>query len=169
MIWCFEQTVLLLLAKAALTYLPTAFSVAVRPPFSFQQTQFAQVFLPKPVLFCKLIAGLGSTNKSAIFLFLSDSRSIFTTLSSVLSFLLPQSLWQKLSSLFSCSIRLQWVPGHSFSRGTTRLMSWPDRERYLCLLQCLVVFLLLSLVSTIIFSRTGGVLSHLISLTHRFL
>ena len=48
-------------------------------------------------------------------------------------------------------------------------MSWPDGERYLSPLQFLVVYLLLSLVSTFIFSRTGGVLSHRNSLTHRFL
>ena len=34
--------------------------------------------------------------------------------------------------------------------------------------QSLVVSLFLSLVSTLVFSRTGGVLSHLNSLTHRF-
>ena len=42
-------------------------------------------------------------------------------------------------------------------------------EHYLCPLQSLVVSLLLSLVSTLVFSRTGGVLSHLSSLTLRFL
>ena len=50
-------------------------------------------------------------------LFLSDSRSVLVTLSSPPSFLLPETLWQiwqELSSLSSCSIRLQWVPGHSF-------------------------------------------------------
>ena len=48
-------------------------------------------------------------------LLLSDSRSILTPLSSPPSFLLSQTLWQiwqELSSLISCSIRLQWVPGH---------------------------------------------------------
>ena len=55
-----------------------------------------------------------------------------------------------------------------FFRGTTRLMSWPDRERYLRPPQSLVVSLLLSLVSTLVFSRTGGVLSHRSILTHRF-
>ena len=40
-------------------------------------------------------------------------------------------------------------------------MSFPDGERYLRLPQYLVVSLLLSLVSTLVFSRTGGVLSHL--------
>ena len=51
------------------------------------------------------------------FLLLSDSRSVLATLSSPPSFFLSQTLWQiwqELSSLSSCSIRLQWVPGHSF-------------------------------------------------------
>ena len=41
-------------------------------------------------------------------------------MSSPPSFLLSQTLWQiwqELSSLSSCSIRLQWVPGHSFLLG----------------------------------------------------
>ena len=53
-------------------------------------------------------------------LLLSDSRSVLTTLSPPPSFLLSQTLWQiwqKLSSLSSCSIRLQWIPGHSFLPG----------------------------------------------------
>ena len=53
-------------------------------------------------------------------LVLPDSRSVLATLSSSPSFLLSQTLWQiwqKLSSLSSCSIRLQWVPGHSFLPG----------------------------------------------------
>ena len=47
---------------------------------------------------------------------LSDSRSVLAALSSPLSFLLSQTLWQIWQELFSisCSIRLQWVPGHSF-------------------------------------------------------
>ena len=54
------------------------------------------------------------------FLLLSDSRSVLTTLSFPPSFLLPHTLWQiwqELSSLSSCSIRLQWIPGHSFLPG----------------------------------------------------
>ena len=53
-------------------------------------------------------------------LLLSDSRSVLATLSSPPSFLLSQTLWQiwqELSFLSSCSIRLQWVPGHSFLPG----------------------------------------------------
>ena len=101
----------------------------------------------------------------------SDSRSVLTTLSSPRSFLLLKSLWQirqELSSLSSCSIRLQWVRVTRFSRGTTRLISWPDGEHYSCPLQSLVVSLLLPLVSTLLFFRYGGVLSNLNSLTHRF-
>ena len=50
-------------------------------------------------------------------LLLSGSCSILTSLSSRPPFLLSQTLWQiwqELSSLSSCSIRLQWIPGHSF-------------------------------------------------------
>ena len=53
-------------------------------------------------------------------LLLSDSRSVLAALSSPPSFLLSETLWQiwqELSSLFSCSIRLHWVPGHSFLPG----------------------------------------------------
>ena len=86
-------------------------------------------------------------------------------------FLLSQTLWQiwqELSSFSFCFIGLQWVLGHSFPRATTRLMSWPDGERYLFPQQFLVISLLLSLVFTLTFSRTGGVLSHQNSSTHRF-
>ena len=121
MIWYFGQTALFLLAKAALAFLPSALFVALRPLFSFQKAQYAQVFPLKPVPFCTLFAGLGSTNKSAIsLLLLSDSRFVLTTLSSPPSFFLCQTLWQiwqELSSLSFCSIRLQWVPGHLFLPG----------------------------------------------------
>ena len=89
---------------------------------------------------------------------LSDSRS-HPFLSS--SFLLPQTLWLALFFLSSCSIRLQWVRGHSFLRGTTGLISWPDGEHYSRPQPSRVVPVLLSLVSTLVFSRTGSVLSHL--------
>ena len=121
MIWYSGQTALFLLARAAPAFLPSALSVALRPLFPFRQAQFVPVFPLKPAPFCTLFAGLGSTIKSAIsLLLLSDSRSVFATLSSPPSFLLSQTLWQiwqELSSLFSCSIRLQWVPGHSFLPG----------------------------------------------------
>ena len=123
MIWYSGQTALflILLVRAAPAFLPSALSVALRPLFPFRQAQFAQVFPLKPAPFCTLFAGLGSTNESAIsLLLLSGSRSVLATLSSPRSFLLYQTLWQiwqELSSLSSCSIRLQWVPGHSFLPG----------------------------------------------------
>ena len=120
MIWCFGQTALFLflLAKAAPAFLPTALSVALRPLFPFRQAQYAPVFPLKPAPFCTLFAGLGSTIKSAIFLLFVSYLTL--VLSSPPSFLLSQTLWQiwqELSSLSSCSIRLQWVPGHSFLPG----------------------------------------------------
>ena len=153
--------------------------MALRLLFLFQQAQYAQFSLLKSAPFCKLLAGLDSTNKSATsLLLLYDSPSVLATLSTPpsfllfpISFLLFESLWkiwQELPSLSSCSIRLQWVLDTRFSWGTTRLISWPDGEHYPCLLQTLVVSLLLSLVSTLVFSRTGGALFNLNSLTHRF-
>ena len=120
--WYSGQTALFLflLARAAPAFLPTALSVALRPLFPYWQAQFVLVFPLKPAPFCTLFAGLGNTIKSAIFLLLSDSRSVLATLSSPPSFLLSQTLWQiwqELSFFSSCSIRLQCVPRHSFLPG----------------------------------------------------
>ena len=120
MIWYSGQTALFLFlwARAAPAFLPTALSVALRPLFPFRQVQYVPVSPLKPAPFCTLFAGLGSTNKSAISLFFSYYLTL--VLSSLPSFLLSQTLWQiwqELSSLSSCSIRLQWVPGHSFFQG----------------------------------------------------
>ena len=107
---------LFLLAKAALAYLPTANFVALRSHSLFRQAKYAQVFLLKSAPFSKLSAGLGSTNKTAISLLFFSFALTLVILSSPPSFLLFQSLsqiWQELSSL-SCTIRLQWIPGHSF-------------------------------------------------------
>ena len=57
-------------------------------------------------------------------------------------------------------------PNTHFFRGKTRMVSWLDRVCYSCLLQSHAVFLLLSLVSTLIFSRSKDVLSHRNSSTH---
>ena len=122
MIWCFGQTALFLflLAKAALAYLPTAHFVALRPLYPFRQAQYVQVFLLKPVPFALCLSQQHQqVCHFSSLLLLSDSRSVLAILFSPPSFLLSQTLWQiwqELSSL-SCSIRLQWVPGHSFLTG----------------------------------------------------
>ena len=111
MIWYSGQTALflLLLARAAPAYLPSALSVASKSLFPFQQAQYAQVFLPKPAPFCTLFTSLGSIIKSATSLvLLSDSRSFLTSI-------FPSTPNSLAGTVFS--MRLQGVPGHSFLPG----------------------------------------------------
>ena len=100
-------------------------------------------------------------------LLLSDSCSVLSSIFPLISKLSGRS---GRNCLLSLSVLLDYngSPNTRFSRGTTRLMSWPDGERYLHPPQSLVICLLLSLVSTLVFSRTGDVLPHRSSLTHRF-
>ena len=140
-------------------------SVALRPLFSFRQAQYVPVFPLKPAPFCTLFAGLGNTNKSAIFLLFFSCLTL--VLSSPPCPLLHLSFYLTLCGISgrNCLLSPLVQSGYNgssdtgFSRGTTRLTSLPDGERYLRLPQSLVVSLLLSLVSTLVFSRTGGVLS----------
>ena len=168
MTWCFGQTAvfLFLLARAALAFLPTALSVALRSLFPFWQAQYAQVFLLKPVPLCMLFADLGSTNKSAISLLFSYYLTL--VLSSLPCLLLHLSYCLKLCGRYgrNCLLSLSVLSGYNgspdthFYRETTRLMSLPDGLCYLRPLLSLVVSLLLSVVFTLILSPTGGVLSH---------
>ena len=175
--WCSGQTTLFLclLARAAPAFLPTAHSVALRPLFPSQQAQFAQVFPLKPAPFCKIFAGLGSTNMSAISLLFSFYLTL--VLSSLPNSFLHLSFYLKLSGrsgrncIFSPPVLSGYngSPDTRFSRVMMRLMSWPDGMHYFRSLQSLVFSLFLSFVSTLVFSRTGGVLSRRNTLTHRFL
>ena len=130
-------------------------------------------FLLKPTPFCTLFAGLGSTNRSAVSLLFSYYLTL--VLSSPPCPLLHLSSYFKLcgrsgrNCLLFLPVLLDYngSPDTRLSPGTTRLTSWLDRERYLCPLQSLVISLLLSLVSILVLSQTGGVLSHRSSLTHR--
>ena len=167
-----DSSVPFVLVKAALVYFPTALAVALKPLSLFQQAQFVQACLLKPAPFGMLSAGLGSTNKSAISLLFSFY--LILVLSSPPCPLLHLSFHYKLfgTSDRNCLLSPPVLSGYNgsldtcFSRGLTRLMSGPDGERYLhpCSFS-----LLLSLVSTLVFSWTGGIVSHRNSLTHRFL
>ena len=168
MIWYSGLTALFLfhLAKMALAYLPIDFSMVLRPLFPFLQAQYVQVFPLKPAPFCTLFANLGSISKPATSLLFSSYRTL--VLSSLPCSLLHLFFYLNLcgrsgrNSLLSPPVLSGYngSPDTRFSRGTTQLMSWPDGERYLRPPQSPVVSLLLSLVSTILFSRTGGILSH---------
>ena len=162
---------LFLLARAAPAYLPTALSVVLRPLFPFRQAQYVPVYLLKPAPFCTLFAGLGRTNKPAI------SLLFYSYLTLVLS-LPPCPLLDRFSCLKLCGrsgrncllspsvlSHYNGPPDTRFSQGSMQLMSWPDGERLLRPLKSLAVSLLSSLVSTLLFSQTRGVLSHLNSLT----
>ena len=168
MTWYSGQTALFLFlsARAAPAYLPTALYVALRLLFPFRQAQFVPVFPLKPAPFCTLFAGLGNTKKSAI------SLLFFSCLTLVLFSppcpLIHRSCYLKLcgrsgrNCLFSPPVLSGYngSPDTRFSRGTTQLMSLQDGERCLHPQQSLLVSLLLPLLSTLVFSRTGGVLSH---------
>ena len=110
---------------------------------------------------CFLLVSAASTSLPLLFsyliLALSSPLYLFLNLSGRKCFLSPPVL-----SGYNGS------PDTRFSRRTTRLMSGPDGERYLFPQQSLIVSLLLSLVSTLLFSRTGGLLSHQNSSTHRY-
>ena len=131
MIWCFGQTALFLflLARAALAFLPTALSVALRPLVPFRQAQYVKVFPLKPAPFCTLFAGLGSTNKSAIFLLFSYNLTL--VLSSPPCPLFHLSSYLKLcgrsgrNCLLSPPVLSDYngSPDTHFYRETTRLMS----------------------------------------------
>ena len=141
---------------------------------SFSAGPVYSSFLLKPAPFCEFFACLGSTNKFA-------TSHLFSSYLTLVLFSLPFPLLHVSSYLKlcgrsgrNCLLFPPVVSGYNgssdtcFSRGTTLLMSWPDGKRYLRSLESLVVSLLLSLVSTLLFSRTEGVLSHRKFLTHRF-
>ena len=120
--WCSGQTAvfLFILSKAVLAYLPSALSVALRPLFSFSAGPVCSSFFTKACAIKQALCWSWQHQQVCHFtflLFLCDSHSVLITLFSSPSFLLPQCFWQKLSFLFSCSIRLQWVPRCLFLQG----------------------------------------------------
>ena len=137
---------------------------------SFSAGPVCSSFSLKPAPFCTLFAGLGNTISLLFF------SCLTLALSSPPCPLLHLSCCPKLCGRSGRNCPSPPVlsgyngsPDTRFSRGTTQLISLPDGERCLHPLQPLVVSLLLPLVSTLVLSRTGGVLSLRSVLTHRFL
>ena len=180
MIWHSGQTALFpfLLERAAPAFLPTALSVALRPLFPFLagpvyssfsaeacgnllalswSWQHQQICHLSSLLFCYYLYYLVLSSPPYPLLHLSSYLK-FSRRSGRNCLLSP-------SALLGCN----GYPDTRFSRGTTRLMSWSYGEHYFSPQQSLVVSLLLSFIFTLVFSRTGGVLSHLNFLTYRFL
>ena len=125
-------------------------------PF-FWKAQYLQAFSLKPVPFCKLFAGLGSTNKSANSHLFSSYLTL--ALSSPPCFPLHLSSYLNLSGrsdkncLLSPPVLLGYnrpLDTHS-TQETMQLMRWPNEEHYLCPLQSLVNSFLLPLIFTLIF------------------
>ena len=107
--------------------------------------------------FCKLSAGLSSTD--------NYGTSHFPQL----RLLLSHSLWYTRKELFflsSFSIRPQWIPNYSFflSSDTANELA----RRVVLFQPSMVPYSLFPLISTHLFSQTGGTLSHQHSLTNRF-
>ena len=125
MIWYSKLTALFLflLKKAASVHLPTALVVALRPLFFFSAGPVCSSFSAEAWAILYALYWFRQHQQLwhfSFLLLLYDSRSVLAILSSFPSFLLPQTLWQirqEPPSLSSCSIRLQWVPGHSFLPG----------------------------------------------------
>ena len=125
MIWYSGQTALFLflLARAAPAFLPTALSLCgTEPTLSFSAGPVCSSFSAEACAILHALCWSRQHHKVCHFsslLLQSDSRSVLATLSSPPPFLLSQTLWQiwQELSILSCSIRLQWVPGHSFLLG----------------------------------------------------
>ena len=155
-LWLERIALLLFLsAKEVSPSLPTAYFVALRPPFPIRQVRCVDTFLLKSAPFCMLLAGLGTTNITAP----SLSFSSRTLILSLLRFLLLRpSFYFTLSDIsdenypFPLPLLLsgyRGFPVNYFSRKMTLLISWPDRVHCSSHPLSRVVFLLLPLVSTL--------------------
>ena len=138
-------------------FLPTALFAALRPLFTFQLVQHAQVSLLKPRPFCQVFGSLGNTNKSATSLLFSSYLTLI--LSSPRCSLLHLSFHLKLSgrNCLLSSVLSGYIgsPNTHFFWGMMWVMNWPDGEHYLQPLQFLVVKRISLLIFCILFSFFG--------------
>ena len=156
-------------SNAALVTLLTSHYVVLKPLFPFRLAQFVEVFCLS-LLHSAVFPMVTAIPKLCSFSFSPPTLALFPPLSllpSVFRFT-SNSLAYVAGTVFSLLVYYQatMVPDSCFSRGTTRLMSWLDGERYFCIPKFLVVSLLLPLVFTLVISLTEGELSHLHSSTN---
>ena len=153
--------------------LPTAHFVALRPPFLIRWVLRVETLPLKLVTFCKIFASFSSTKKTATSLSFSSSQ-IFALLLPHTSLLHP-CFYLTLSSisgrnysfsLLSLQSDYNGFPVPRFFQRMARPMSHPGEV--LIQPSTALVVSLLSLVSTHLFSQTGGLMSHQNSLAHRF-
>ena len=122
-IWCFGQTALFLLAKGGSGVLADCSLCGTEATLSFSAGPVCSSFSAEAWAILYALCWSRQHQQVCHFsslLLLSDSRSVLVTLPSPPSFPSSQTLWQiwqELSSFSSCSIRPQWVPGHSFLPG----------------------------------------------------
>ena len=101
MIWYSGQTAVFLLAKAALAFLPTALSVAT---LSFSAGSVCSSFSAEACIILHALCWSGQHQQVCHFSSPPSSQTVW-------------QIWQELSSLSFCSIRLQRVPRHWFLPG----------------------------------------------------
>ena len=136
----------------------------------FSMPSMFKFFSLKPSPFCTLFADLGSTNMppTVLLFFFYVTLVLSSPLCPLLRLFFYLNLCgrSRRNCLLSPPVlsRYNGSPDTRFSRGTTR----PMRSALLAPSAFPLVSLLFSLVSTLVLSRTGGVLSHLNSLTHGF-
>ena len=173
MIWCFGQTVLFLFSfgKHGFGILANCSLCGTEAPLSFSAVPVCSSFSPEACAILQDLCWSRHRKHQQVchfsYLILCPRHLVFSIFAFTSIFLGRSGR----NCLFSFVLsRYNGSPGTRFFWGTTQLMSWQDGKRHGALLTPSVILcgLLLFLISTLVFSRAGGVLSHQNSLTHKF-